>query len=92
MSRDKSDETSGENKARDAAEKLDEVTEPLGGTSEMESHAKVGYTVDHVEERAEAAAEEEGVTLYRNPDGSHTAIDESNAAEEDGAHSDSDDR
>ncbi|MCF2585843.1 hypothetical protein [Brevibacterium sp. UCMA 11752] len=82
MTREQRDESGAENKARDVAAKLDEATEPLGGTSEMDSHAKVGYTEDNVEDRAQDAAEGEGVTLYRNPDGSHTAIDES-AAQDD---------
>lgn len=77
MNRDKSGESSGESKARDVAAKLDEVTEPLGGTSEVESHTEVGYTEGDVENRAQEAADGEGVTLYRNPDGSHTAVDES---------------
>ena len=79
--RDKSDESPAEEKARDVAAKLDETAEPLAGTSDMESHAEVGYTEQNVEERAQRAADEEGVTLHRNPDGSHTAIDESKAAE-----------
>src|SRR5690606_11002828 len=79
--RDKSDESPAEEKARDVAAKLDETAEPLAGTSDMESHAEVGYTEQNVEERAQKAADEEGVTLHRNPDGSHTAIDESKAAE-----------
>jgi general stress protein 26 len=79
--RDKSDESPAEEKARDIASALDEATEPLGGTSSMESHAEVGYTENNVEERAQNTAAEEGVTLHRNPDGSHTAIDESKAAE-----------
>lgn len=81
VSRDKSNETGGESKARDVAAKLDHATEPLGGTSEMTSEAEVGYTEEDVEERAQDAADGEGVSLYRNPDGSHIAIDES-AAEE----------
>lgn len=79
MSRDTSDETSGEKKARDVAEKLDKTAEPLAGTSQVDSHAKVGYTEEDVERRAGDAAAEEGVSLYRNADGSHTAIDESAA-------------
>lgn len=79
--RDKSDESPAEEKARDVAATLDEATEPLGGTSDMKSHAEVGYTEKDVEARAQNTAEEEGVTLHRNPDGSHTAIDESKAAE-----------
>lgn len=38
---------------------------------------KVGYTEDCSKERLRATAEHEGVRLYRNPDGSHTAVDES---------------
>lgn len=79
--RDKSDESPAEAKARDVAAKLDETAEPLAGTSDMESHAEVGYTERNVEARAQSAADEEGVTLHRNPDGSHTAIDESKATE-----------
>ncbi|GAA1854142.1 hypothetical protein [Brevibacterium marinum] len=81
MSRDTRDESGGEKKARDVAEKLDKTAEPLAGTSQLHSHAQVGYTEEDVERRAGEAAAEEGVSLYRNPDGSHTAIDES-AAEE----------
>lgn len=79
--RDKSDESSAEAKARDVAAKLDEAAEPLAGTSNMNSHAEVGYTEQNVEARAQNAAEEEGVTLHRNPDGSHTAVDDSKVAE-----------
>src|SRR5699024_3685202 len=60
---------------------LDETSATFAGTSNMESHARVGYTEQNVEDRAHTAAEEEGGTLHRNPDGSHTAIDESRAAE-----------
>jgi general stress protein 26 len=79
--RDKSDESPAEEKARDVAAKLDETAEPLAGTSDMDPHAEVGYTERNVEARAQNAAEQEGVTLRRNPDGSHTATDESKAAE-----------
>ena len=82
MTRDKRDESGAEEKARDAAAKLDQAAEPLAGTSDMESHAKVGYTEDNVEDRAQDAADDEGVTLYRNADGSHTAVDESEAEDE----------
>lgn len=81
MNRDKRDESTGEAKARDVAATLDEVTEPLGGTSEMESHAEVGYTEQNVEARVQNVADEEGIAIHRNPDGSHTAIDESRVAE-----------
>src|SRR5699024_5018876 len=81
VNRDTSDESAAEKKARDVAAKLDETSATFAGTSNMESHARVGYTEQNVEDRAQTAAEEEGVTLHRNPDGSHTAIDESRAAE-----------
>lgn len=81
INRDKRDESPAAKKARDVAAKLDETTEPLGGTSNMESHARVGYTERLVEARAQNVADEEGVTLHRNPDGSHTAVDESRLAE-----------
>ncbi|SMX81822.1 pyridoxamine 5'-phosphate oxidase family protein [Brevibacterium aurantiacum] len=83
--RDTSNESTGEKKARDAAAKLDEATEPLGGTSEVDSQTQVGYTEENVEDRAQDTAADIGVTLHRNPDGSHTAVDESavQAAEND---------
>ena len=40
---------------------------------------KVGYTEDSSEARMQSTAMHEGVKLYRNPDGSHEAIDESQA-------------
>lgn len=40
---------------------------------------KVGYTEDSSEARLQSTAMHEGVKLYRNPDGSHEAIDESQA-------------
>ncbi len=70
---------SKEKKARDAAQSLDEKLEPIAGTSDMDSNAEVGYQEDESEERLQQVADEEGVTLIRNPDGSHTAIDESKA-------------
>lgn len=54
---------STEKKLRDIAAKLDDG-------------AQVGYTEDDVENRAQKAADGEGVTLHRSPDGSHTAIDQ----------------
>lgn len=43
---------------------------------------KVGYREDSSEERLQATAEHEGVKLYRNPDGSHHAVDESHSSYE----------
>ncbi|WP_313451473.1 pyridoxamine 5'-phosphate oxidase family protein [Brevibacterium casei] len=76
MSRNRN-ESNGEETARDAAAGLDHATEKIGGTSDIEEGAKVGYTEENVEARAQETATAEGFTLYRNPDGSHTAIDES---------------
>lgn len=75
---------STEKKLRDIAAKLDETTEKLGGTSDLDDGAQVGYTEDAVEARAQEAAYGEGVTLYRNPDGSHTAIDQTHQIEPEG--------
>ena len=77
MTRNKDDESAAESAARDAAAKLDEATEKIGGTSNVASGAEVGYTEDESDERLQAVADEIGVTLHRNPDGSHTAVDES---------------
>ena len=44
---------------------------------------KVGYRENSSEERLQATAEHEGVKLYRNPDGSHLAVDESHSSYED---------
>lgn len=46
---------------------------------------KVGYTEDSSEERMQSTARHEGVKLYRNPDGSHEAIDESQEGETPGS-------
>ncbi|WP_413336641.1 pyridoxamine 5'-phosphate oxidase family protein [Brevibacterium sp. GP-SGM9] len=77
--RDTTDESRGESAARDAAATLDKATEKIGGTSDVDSGVQVGYTEENVEARASAAAQSQGATLYRNSDGSHTAIDESAA-------------
>lgn len=42
---------------------------------------KVGYIEDSSEARMRSTALHEGVKLYRNPDGSHEAIDESRAGD-----------
>lgn len=68
-----------ENRVRKVAEKLDESLEPVAGTSDMESGARVGYTEDESEERLEEVASDQGVNLRQNSDGSHTATDESRA-------------
>ncbi|PCC52197.1 hypothetical protein [Brevibacterium aurantiacum] len=42
---------------------------------------KVGYTEDSSEARLQSIATHEGIRLYRNPDGSHEAINESQAGD-----------
>ncbi|RBP63649.1 hypothetical protein DFO66_10979 [Brevibacterium sanguinis] len=74
---------SNEKKLRDAAQGLDESLEPVAGTSDMESGADAGYQEDDSEERLQQVADEQGVTLIENADGSHTAIDESKADDAD---------
>ncbi|WP_344259285.1 pyridoxamine 5'-phosphate oxidase family protein [Brevibacterium celere] len=81
MSRNTNNEGAGEEKARDAADGLDRATEKFAGTADIEEGAKTGYTEVDVESRAQETATAEGFTLYRNPDGSHTAIDESATVE-----------
>ena len=70
---------SKENKLRKAAETLDDTFEPVAGTSDIADSAHVGYTEDESEERLEEVASEQGVNLKQNPDGSHSATDESKA-------------
>lgn len=78
MSRDTSDESKGETVARDAAAKLDETAEKIGGTSNIDTNTEVGYIDEaKAESLAKHAADEQGVTLHRNADGSHSAVDDS---------------
>lgn len=59
--------------------KLDEVASKASGP-DVSYGSTPGYVEHNVEASAQAAADGEGVTLYRNPDGSHEAIDESKSA------------
>lgn len=61
--------------------KLDEVAAKASGP-DVSYGSTPGYVQENVEDHAQAAAEHEGVTLYRNPDGSHEAVDESKAPPE----------
>lgn len=61
--------------------KLDEVAAKASGP-DVSYGSTPGYVQENVEDHARAAAEHEGATLYRNPDGSHEAIDESKTAPE----------
>lgn len=74
------------NKAEKINEKLDEVASKASGP-DVSYGSTPGYAQENVEDDAQAAAEGEGVKLYRNPDGSHEAVDESKTA----ADADSDD-
>lgn len=64
-------------KAQKVNERLDEVASKASGP-DVAYGAIPGYVLEHPEQEAQAAAENERVTLYRNPDGSHEAVDESN--------------
>lgn len=66
-----------EDKLRDVADKLDKTAEKVAGTSNVDSGVEVGYTEGSPEDRAQKAADDQGVKLYRNADGSHSAVDES---------------
>lgn len=62
-------------------DKLDEVASKASGP-DVSYGSTPGYVEGDVEEDAQAAADHEGVKLYRNPDGSHEAVDESKMAPE----------
>lgn len=59
-------------------DKLDEVASKASGP-DVAYGATPGYADDVSDEELKKAAEAEGVTLRRRPDGSHEAIDESAA-------------
>lgn len=67
-------------KAQQVNERLDEFASKASGP-DVAYGATPGYVLDDPEGKAQAAADGEGVTLYRNADGSHTAVDESNIPE-----------
>lgn len=69
-----------QNKTEKINEKLDEVGSKAVGPN-VSYGSTPGYAEEHHEEEAQAAAEGEGVKLYRNPDGSHQAVDESKTAQ-----------
>ncbi|GAA1873509.1 hypothetical protein [Brevibacterium marinum] len=65
-------------------DKLDEVASKASGP-DVSYGSTPGYVEADVEEDAQEAADHEGVKLYRNPDGSHEAVDESKMAPEIGS-------
>ncbi|WP_210603735.1 hypothetical protein [Brevibacterium oceani] len=69
-------------KAQQVNERLDEFASKASGP-DVAYGATPGYVLDDPEGKAQAAADGEGVTLYRNADGSHEAVDESNIPEVD---------
>lgn len=73
-----------QNKTEKINEKLEEVGSKAVGPN-VSYGATPGYVEEHGEEDAQAAAEGEGVKLYRNPDGSHEAVDESKVDPEAGS-------
>lgn len=72
------DDADRQTRAERINEKLDEAASKASGP-DVSYGSTPGYVQENVEERAQAAAEHEGVKLYRNPDGSHEAVDESKA-------------
>ncbi|MGC2940246.1 MULTISPECIES: hypothetical protein [unclassified Brevibacterium] len=59
-------------------DKLDEFASKASGP-DVSYGSTPGYAEDPSEDELKNAAEAEGVTLHRRPDGSHEAIDESAA-------------
>ncbi|WP_166825965.1 hypothetical protein [Brevibacterium limosum] len=70
---------------KDPQDKIDRINDKLDEFAAKASGPDVaygstpGYAEDPSEEELKKAAEAEGVTLHRRPDGSHEAIDESAA-------------
>lgn len=74
-----SDDAHQQKKSEKINSKLDEVASKASGP-DVSYGSTPGYVQEHVEEDAQAAADHEGVKLYRNPDGTHEAVDESKMA------------
>ncbi|AZL08933.1 hypothetical protein CXR26_06575 [Brevibacterium aurantiacum] len=72
---DMNDDQNLQTKADEINSRLDEAASKASGP-DVSYGSTPGYVQDNVEEDAQAAAEDEGVTLYRHPDGSHEAVDE----------------
>lgn len=73
---DMNDDQNLQNKADEINRKLDEMAAKASGP-DASYGSTPGYVEGEAEEDAQAAAEHEGVKLYRNPDGTHEAVDES---------------
>jgi hypothetical protein len=67
-------------KAQEVNERLDEFASRASGP-DVSYGSTPGYSDVDPEQDAQEAAEAEGVTLYRNTDGSHEAVDESKLPE-----------
>lgn len=67
-------------KAQEVNERLDEFASRASGP-DFSYGSTPGYSDADPEQEAQEAAEAEGVTLYRNTDGSHEAVDESKLPE-----------
>ena len=74
-----SDDAHQQKKSEQINSKLDEVAAKASGP-DVSYGSTPGYVQVNVESDAQAAADHEGVTLYRNADGSHEAVDESKMA------------
>lgn len=73
------DDADRQKRAAKINSKLDEVASKASGP-DVAYGSTPGYVQEHVEDDAQAAADDEGVKLYRNADGSHEAVDESKMA------------
>ena len=87
--RDMTDDQDQRKKIEKINDKLDEVASKASGP-DVSYGSTPGYVQEHVEEEAQTAADGEGVKLYRNPDGSHEAIDESKIDPEADSHDSND--
>ncbi|SMX76590.1 hypothetical protein BI49514_01129 [Brevibacterium iodinum ATCC 49514] len=74
--------TSETHRSSKLAETIEKISNAFK-SADIGQGQKVGYREDSSEERLQATAEHEGVKLYRDPDGSHLAVDESHSSYDD---------
>jgi hypothetical protein len=77
-------------KVQKVNERLDEFASKASGP-DVAYGSTPGHVLEDPEQKAKDAADGEGVTLYRNADGSHEAMDESNIPDPDRPQADEDD-
>lgn len=76
-----SDDADRQKRAAKINSKLDEVASKASGPDAAYGSTP-GYVQENTEDDAQVVADKEGVELYRNPDGSHEAVDESKMSPE----------